>query len=67
MNWSPVYHVTAIFGNHMTAGELWVKWGPPLASLLSNLQPNWTFYGGIMESQARSPPLSALFTVNSAG
>ena len=31
----PVCHVTAILGNHMTARELWVKWWPPLACLLS--------------------------------
>ena len=59
--------MAAIFGNHMTARELWVKWQPPLACLLSKLQPNQIFHSGIMGFQAMSPPILALFIVNSAG
>ena len=49
----------------MTARELWVKLPPPLACLLSKLQLERAFYGGAMESQARVPPVPALFIVNS--
>ena len=51
----------------MTARELWVKWKPPLACLLSKLEPDRTFYGGVMESDARVPQqaVPALFIINS--
>ena len=39
--------ITEILGNHKTARELWVKWWPPLVCLLSKLQPDQTFYGGV--------------------
>ena len=42
MKWSPLCHVTVILGNHTRARELWVKWRPPLACLLSKLQPKQT-------------------------
>ena len=58
--------MTAILGNHMTARELRVKWRPQLACLLSKLQPDRTFYGGIMGSQARVPQILTLFIINSA-
>ena len=56
--------MTDILGNHMTARELWVKWWPTLACLLSKLQPDQRYYGRVMESQARVPPI--LFIINSA-
>ena len=41
------------------------KWQPPSACLSSKLQPDRTFYGGvIMESQARVPLVPALFIIN---
>ena len=67
MKWLLVCHVTVILGNHMTARELWVKWQPPLACLLSKLEPDGTFYGGVMESESRVPrqAVPALFIINS--
>ena len=59
-------HDCQLLGSHMTARELWVKRRPPLASLLSKLQPDQTFYGRDMESQARVSPVPALFIINSA-
>ena len=59
MKWSPVYHVSTIFRNYMTADVLWVK----VTLLLAYLQTKWrlkrTCFDGEIESQTRVPPLSS--------
>ena len=59
MKWSPVYHVSTIFRNHMTADVLWVK----VTLLSAYLQTKWrlkrTCFDGEIESQTRVPPLSS--------
>ena len=57
MKWSPVYHVSSIFRNHMTADVLWVK----VTLLSAYLQTKWrlkrTCFDGEIEYQTRVPPL----------
>ena len=59
MKWSPVYHVSTIFRNHMTADVLWVK----VTLLSAYLQTKWrlkpTCFDGEIESQTRVPPVSS--------
>ena len=58
MKWSPVYHVSTIFGNHVTAGVLWVKMTFQPACKQSKWRPDRTKFGGEIVSQTRVPPVS---------
>ena len=58
MKWSPVYHVSTIFGNHVTAGVLWVKMTFLPACKQTKWRPDRTKFGGEIESQTRVPPVS---------
>ena len=46
MKWSPVYHVSTIFGNHVTAGVLWVKMTFQPACKQTKWRPDRTKFGG---------------------
>ena len=58
MKWSPVYHVSTIFGNHGTASVLWGK----VTFLSACQQTKWrqdrTKFDGEIVSQTRVPPVS---------
>ena len=58
MKWSPVYHVSTIFGNHVTAGVLWVKMTFLPACKQTKWRPDRTKFGGEIVSQTRVPPVS---------
>ena len=58
MKWLPVYHVSTIFGNHVTAGVLWVKVTFPLACQQTKWRPDKTKFDGEIVSQTRVPPVS---------
>ena len=58
MKWSLVYHVSTIFGNHVTAGVLWVKMTFLPACKQTKWRPDRTKFGGEIVSQTRVPPVS---------
>ena len=58
MKWSPVYHVSTIFGNHVTAGVLWVKVTFLSACQQTKWRPDRTKFDGEIVSQTRVPPVS---------
>ena len=58
MKWLPVYHVSTIFGNHLTAGVLWVKVTFLLACQQTKWRPDRTKFDGEIVSQTRVPPVS---------
>ena len=58
MKWSPVYHVSIIFGNHVTAGVLWVKVTFLSACQQTKWEPDRTKFDGEIVSQTRVPPVS---------
>ena len=58
MKLSPVYHVSTIFGNHVTAGVLWVKMTFLPACKQTKCRPDRTKFGGEIVSQTRVPPVS---------
>ena len=59
MKWSPVYHVSTIFRNHMTAVVLWVKVTLLSAYLQTKWRPKRTCFDGEIESQTRVPHVSS--------
>ena len=58
VKWSPVYHVSTIFGNHVTAGVLWLKMAFLPACKQTKWRPDRTKFGGEIVSQTRVPPVS---------
>ena len=58
MKWSPVYHVSTIFGNHVTSGVLWVKVTFLSACQQTKWRPDRTKFDGEIVSQTRVPPVS---------
>ena len=58
MKWSPVYHVSTIYGNHVTADVLWVKMTFLPACKQTKWRPDRTKFGGEIVSQTRVPPVS---------
>ena len=58
MKWLPVYHVSTIFGNHVTAGVLWVKVTFLSACQQTKWRPDRTKFDGEIVSQTRVPPVS---------
>ena len=46
VKWSPVYHVSTIFENHVTAGVLWVKMTFQPACEQTKWRPDRTKFGG---------------------
>ena len=58
MKWSPVYHVSTIFGTHVTAGVLWVKVTFLSACQQTKWRPDRTKFDGEIVSQTRVPPVS---------
>ena len=59
MKWSPVYHVSTLFGNHVTAGVLWVKVTFLSACQQTKWRPDRTKFDGEIESQTRVTPVSS--------
>ena len=51
VKWLPVYHVSTIFGNHVTAGVLWVKVTFLLACQQTKWRPDRTKFDGEIVSQ----------------
>ena len=66
VKWVPVYHVSTIFGNHVTAGELWVKVTFLSACQQTKWRPDRTKFDGETESQTRVPPVSTFMNNLSA-
>ena len=64
MKWLPVYHVSTIFGNHVTAGVLWVKVTFLPASKQTKWPPDRTKFGGEIVSPLRIPPFSTPMNIS---
>ena len=57
MKWSPVYHVSTIFGNHVPAGVLWVKMTFLPACKQTKWRPDRTKFGGENRVSNKGNPL----------
>ena len=58
MKWFPVYHISTIVGNHVTAGVLRVKVTFLSACKQTKWRPDRTNFDGEIVSQTRVPSVS---------